>query len=98
MTDLRGEQDTDMLTDMELEERGLEPRFPEPTSLRSIKEPPPQPEHRCHFCGRKVKNPVTKHEVAGYDFVPEGKHAHSGCAQRQVDAVLKYLKQTDEEE
>lgn len=93
MTDLRGEQDTDMLTDEELIERGLEPRF---TKLSDLPKVTPQPEKKCSYCGRKVKEPITSWEIAGYELLPDDKVGHKGCVQRQEKELKKLFKNMEE--
>lgn len=93
----RGQQDTDMLTDKELEERGYETRFTKLTEGPKTQYKGDSDERKCHFCNRKMNAPVSKFEKFGIDFVPDGKLAHEGCARRQFDLVKKQLQLLDQQ-
>lgn len=94
-----GGQDTDMLTDHELVERGYEPRFVPTTELsdppRATYKGDPD-ERKCEFCNRKMKNPVSSFTKYGVEFIGEGKLAHAGCARRQFEIIADVLKKTEE--
>lgn len=92
-----GQQDTDMLTDDELEERGYQPRFTELSEVPKAKYKGDSDERKCHFCNRKMKSPVSKFEKFGIDFVPDSKLAHEGCARRQFKLVKDQLIQLEEQ-
>lgn len=86
MPDKQSGFDLDMLTNTELAQIGC-------STLGAQREARWHNETiRCHFCGRQVAEPITRYKVGGYDFVPEGKASHKGCAERQVRALIKYLK------
>jgi len=85
--EIRGENDTDMLTDMELKRRGLSPRFPKMTELTSLPAPIARNSQKCCYCNKVVNSPVSKFERFGYDFIPKNKVAHEGCVKRQFEAM-----------
>lgn len=89
--------DLDMLTNEEKEDIGMDPenfKFqPEPNSNPKFNS---EPKQKCCFCNRKMKNPVSKFEKYGIDFIPEGEEAHEGCARRQFEIVKDQLKQLEE--
>lgn len=81
--------DLDKLTNPELAELGL----PERRLLHNKRS-----QQLCTICDKEVKNPITRYDVGGIEFLKDGESAHQRCVDRRVNAMIRQFTQQMGEE